>query len=46
MTGLEALINEYDTSIELERIGFPENWKEILNTPNPKLVYNQPKNND
>lgn len=32
---LVDLIDEYETSIELDRIGFPENWHEILCQPNP-----------
>ena len=34
MVNLEVLIDEYNTSIELNKIGFPNNWKEILNTSN------------
>lgn len=29
-TKLEALVEEYNESIELERIGFPLNWKDLL----------------
>lgn len=34
---LENLIEEYKPSIELNRIGFPDEWKDILKYPNPKL---------
>ena len=30
MTGLESLIEEYSDCINLEHIGFPENWKSVL----------------
>lgn len=36
MPHLEALINEYDTSIQLECIGFPKEWQEILYATNPR----------
>lgn len=34
---LEALIEEYRSSIEMERVGFPDNWKELLILQNPKM---------
>lgn len=34
---IETLIEEYGDSIELERIGFPENWKEILKEKMPTM---------
>lgn len=37
MVNLEALIDEYKDSIELIRIGFPDNWRDILNLTNPKI---------
>lgn len=40
MVNLETLIEEYEPSIELSRIGFPENWKEILNYKKPELNKN------
>lgn len=36
---LSTLIEEYETSIDLALIGFPENWTEILKTPNPKIEF-------
>ena len=33
---LESLLNEYEDSIELTHIGFPENWKNILKEATPK----------
>ncbi len=44
MVGLNALVEEYESSIELERIGFPEIWNDILNYPNPKMNFQ--KHND
>lgn len=35
---LKALIEEFSENIELERIGFPQNWENILTTANPKLI--------
>lgn len=34
---LETLINNYVDSIDTNLIGFPENWKEILLRPTPKI---------
>ena len=36
LTPLFALVEEYKDSIDLSLAGFPENWEEILKTPNPK----------
>ena len=30
MAQLEALIDQYNEDIDLEHIGFPENWKTVL----------------
>lgn len=38
IVNLEAIIEEYNSSIELKRIGFPDNWKTLLNYPNPKMI--------
>ena len=34
---IETLIEEYSDSIELERIGFPENWKSVLKEKVPTI---------
>lgn len=34
---LKALIEEYESSISLSLIGFPENWEKILTEPNPQF---------
>lgn len=39
MVNLETLINEYETSIELKHIGFPNDWQSILYHPNSKIEY-------
>lgn len=40
LINLEALISEYVDSIDLDRIGFPDNWMEILQYRNPKIPFN------
>lgn len=37
---LKNLIDYYEPSIELKRIGFPENWHYLLLYPNPKIDFN------
>lgn len=37
---LQTLIEEYLDSIELKRIGFPDDWKSVLVTPNPQISQN------
>lgn len=34
---LKALIEEYESSIDLSLIGFPENWQQILTESNPQF---------
>ena len=36
---LDALILEYSDCIQMEHIGFPENWRQILKEANPKLKH-------
>lgn len=38
ITGLEALINQYQGSIKLNHIGFPLNWKNILENEEKVIV--------
>ncbi len=41
---LNALIEEYQPFIDLSLAGFPENWEELLKTPNPTLTTNKDLN--
>lgn len=34
---LNSLIEEYQSSINLSLIGFPQNWEKLLTDPNPKM---------
>lgn len=37
VVSLENLIDEYENSIDLKRIGFPDDWRSILRQQNPKI---------
>lgn len=37
MLSLKEIINQFSDVIQLEHIGFPENWEELLLSKNKKL---------